>query len=295
MELVNQHKLLARHSPHVPVGFEDVIAKYHGLLTKHQKEDHQMVLITGAEGSGKSCLTSHLAKTCPKLLGKSEVVVLLRYLADLNPSHNVSDLLLSICKQISFKLKISVEFTPAKYTAQLKDSFNGLLKTVARAKQGFLVVLDGLDSVKPLPNQQPDESSKKFEWLTAKLPENVHILASFLTSVRTEEDLVRITEKLHYNENILPLPKLEEQHIAKIVNDMLNNHNRKLASEQLETVLNSVKSTGSPLLLQLIMSDAATWKPCCDCDIPDTIFGMVHRVRFLFTIGTIKVVLIVKF
>ena len=278
VDLVNQYELLDRHYRHIPVGFEDVIAKYHGLLTKHQKEDHQMVLITGGEGSGKSCLMSHLAKTCPELLGKEETVVILRYLADLSPSFNVSDLLLSICKQISFILKVPMEFTPAKSLTELKDSFAGLLKTTARARQGFLVVLDGLDSVKPLPNQEHGHSTKKLEWLTAKLPENFHLVASFLTSVRTEEDLVRIKEKLFYNENILPLPKLEEKHILTIVNDVLNEYKRQLAPDQLETVLNSVKSTGSPLLLEFVLSDAVTWKPCCDCDIPDTIFGMVHKV-----------------
>ena len=277
VDLVNHYKIFKRYSSHLPVGFENVIAKYQTLLTKHQKEDHQMVLLTGRDGSGKSCLMSHLAKTSGELVEK-DVVVILRYLADVNPPHNISDLFSSICKQISFVLQTPIEFTPAKSYAELKESFSGLLKTVARAKQSFLIVLDGLDSVRPMSNQNTNENKKKFDWLTMKLPKNMHIVASFLTSVRTEEELVRIKDRLFYSENLLSIPTLEENHVTQIAKDMLKKNHRRLEQDQLDAVLNAVKSSGSPLHLELVMQDAMTWKPCCDCEVPDTIVDVVHSV-----------------
>ena len=277
VDLVNHYKIFKRHSSHLPVGFESTIVKYQALLTKHQKEDHQMVLLTGRDGSGKSCLMSHLAKTSGELVSK-DVGVILRYLANMNPPYNISDLFSSICKQISLVLKTSIEFTPAKSYSELKESFSCLLKTVARDKQSFLIVLDGLDSVRPLSNQNPNENAERFDWLTMKLPKNIHIVASFLTSVRTEEELVRMKDRLFYSENLLSIPSLEENHVTQIVKDMLKKNHRRLEQDQVDAVLNAVKSSGSPMLVELIMQDAMTWKPCCDCEVPDTIVDVVHSV-----------------
>ena len=277
VELVNHYKILKRHSSRMPVGFQSVIAKYQGLLTKHQNEEHQLVLVTGNPGCGKSCLMSHLARTSGNLLG-TDIVVVLRYLSDMNPPYNSTDLFLSICEQISFALKIPIESSPAKSPAEMRESFGVFLTTVAKVQQSIIIVLDGLDTIKVLPNQSSSENNKKFDWLLMKLPKNVHIVASLMTSVRTEEDLVRIKDKLFYSENIMTIPSLEENHVTQIVKDLLKENHRRLQQDQLDSVLNAVKGTGSPLLLDLLMKDAMTWTPDCHFEVPDSIVDVVHSV-----------------
>ena len=276
-EIVNQFNLFKKYNKQLPVGFEDIIAKHQALITKHKSDDHQMVLVTGPEGSGKTCLLTHLAKTSREFIGQ-DAIVIVRYLADLNPGPYANDVLLNLCKHLNFALKLDMECRPGKCDTEMKDIFNGLLKTLSRSKHPFLIVLDGLDALKPL--LTCDKNRNRYDWLTVNLPRNVHILASFTQTTKNEDELNKFIEKLHFNDNVLTVPSLSGQAISRITSEFLEGRNRKLSQEQMDLISDTLVNSGSPLMLNLVLHRALTWNTTCvpDTQMPDSVTQIIHQV-----------------
>ena len=112
-------------------------------------------------------------------------------------------------------------------------------------KHNFVIVLDGLESVKPLSSSPLDN----YKWLTAKLPPKAHILISIGNHEQSHDLFCKITERIP-EENTIALPKLNEQSMRKIAQTHLQTRDRTLSNEQMEWVLDTSKASGNPLLLK---------------------------------------------
>ncbi len=285
VELVKQYTIFKDTSRHVPTGFEDIIAKYHALLTKHKKEEHQLVIITGDQGSGKTCLMSHLARTCVDFLGKEKTITVLRYLGESTPSYDVSDLLLSISKQVSAATETPLDAKPAQSPAELKENFACLLEIMSKVKDSFLMVLDGLDCVQGLLAQSSDERAKRFDWMMSRLPSNCHIVVSFCKTGRSEDVLRTMIDKLYYNENVLSLPRVDDKRITQIMDHFAKELGRNISQEQKDLVRKATQATCSPLHLKLLVSQVLQG----NSELPDNITSTVHQVRlFCYKCGRRK-------
>jgi nephrocystin-3 len=220
-----------------------------------QEARSNLIIITGASGSGKSAF---LANWYRKYLKEHQDNHVLAYFIGASPnSTNHYRLLASMCREMKAKYNVSEELP--NEDSKLPETFAKILRSVNRqltpvsiaegaagkiknseAKQ-IVLLLDGLDQLLPL------EGAHGLGWLLNTFPQNICLVASCLEG----ECLDALRQR---GAREIELPPLTPEERRQIVSTMLASWGRKLSPEQ-ESALLSRPETKNPLYLRITLEE----------------------------------------
>ncbi|KAL5018424.1 hypothetical protein ScPMuIL_004146 [Solemya velum] len=233
------------------VGLEGILSKIQSLLLTGSRTDHQLVIIKGSDGSGKSTLMAKLCHRVLEIFGK-ETILFVKFCGLGAGMNYAEEILEGICKQfhIIFDQDRNIQLYDK---SSLTSYFQSVINRVSRGSRHLVIIIDGLDQ-----SRTTNMPENLFDWLALKLPPKVHVLASYTSS----EDVTvfhRLESKLLSDDFILELPDWTEQQSHAAMRDILTKNKRVLPLEQEKSILAALKLNGSPLLLKLLMEIIRTW------------------------------------
>ncbi len=259
-----------------------------GILTKIKEylsdRQSQSLVVHGQSGSGKSAVIARAVKELKdekiKSIESHDPVIVQRYIGATPDSTNIRYLLIGICKDINNDYGESEFSAPEKFKDLVK-AFNERLE-LATEERPLSIFLDALDQLSKV------EEALKLNWFPDKLPEHVKLCVSTLPK---PYPCLSILEGKLPKENFLNLKPMLKNKGEAILNQWLNDDNRKLEDCQREEVLNKFARCGMPLYLKLAFEEARKWRsyegipkyngqPGLKDDIPgiiENLFGRLSR------------------
>jgi hypothetical protein len=225
-------------------GRDDVLKSVGEYLS--DKQEHRVMSIIGASGSGKSSLMAQAVK----LNGNSKGVMVSRFIGATSQSSNIISLLQSLCRQISKEFGIEEPVTlSGDGNEKAWYEMNGLSEifrkciNLATSERPLMIFLDSLDQLSDTDN------AKALYWLPGELPDNVHIVVSSLKELEA-----KLISSL-----ILHLPALPENDAIEILDKWLRSEKRQLNPYQHNLLISSFRATPLPLYLKLAFEKAKKW------------------------------------
>lgn len=231
-------------------GREALLGKLCLAIWESSSSHHSPLVVHGAAGMGKTALLCKLAQDMQSVLAAGALVVV-RLLSAHHPRRPdvvgvLHGLLLQICQAHGLAPPSQVT---ANSPASLAEVFRSVVAEVSRREHTLLIVLDALDQLSDL------HQAHKLYWLPASLPPHVHLVVSMDTNSKM---FANVRLKLH-GEVFFEVGRLARGDGRKIMERYLLAEQRSLTPEQADGVLRFFDSTGSPLHLQLMLSEARRW------------------------------------
>uniref|UniRef100_A0A8C5QHW8 Uncharacterized protein n=1 Tax=Leptobrachium leishanense TaxID=445787 RepID=A0A8C5QHW8_9ANUR len=253
MQEVTHHLFLSREKSEIFCGQQELLQS---VLT-HIKEGVHVrppLVIYGPSGSGKTALMCKIFEILRSIVpDDGGPVLVLRLLGTSPHSSEIHDVLKSICYQVCLAFDLPAPSTQVTNTYnETVRFFHRLLTVISEAKaEPLVLILDSLDQL------SQSEGAHHLHWLPKECPANVHILVSTLPE---EWGILNTLHSFIKNPNsFLEVQPLSPEHGGQIIEMLLKSVGRSLTSSQLETVLNSFKVCGQPLLLRLAFDEAKRW------------------------------------
>uniref|UniRef100_UPI0037E90AD6 NACHT domain- and WD repeat-containing protein 1 n=1 Tax=Semicossyphus pulcher TaxID=241346 RepID=UPI0037E90AD6 len=232
-------------------GREGLLGKLCFAMWESINVPHSPLVVHGAAGMGKTALLCKLAQEMRGVLEGGAVVVI-RLLAARHPRRpDIDHVLRSVCFQICVACGLA---PPSPLTAnthlELLRFFRDVLVEVSQQGNTVLIILDALDQL------SDQHHAHKLRWLPADLPPNVHLVVSMDTN---SEAFANMRLKLETVASFFEVERLSRVDGKQITESFLRASRRTLTPEQSDAVLRSFDSTGCPLHLKLILSEAKRW------------------------------------
>lgn len=229
--------------------FKDLHDKLMKGFEKGQKDNHHSILIFGREGSGKSTLVTQLCTSYVETMGKS-VITLLRYINQQTLSYTVSDLLFSLNLQLSEILDQNKAELRLMKVDELAEQLVKSLEALSRRGWTVMVVLDGIENLKP------DSPGSDFtvDWLPFKLAANIHIL---LTCSNTNKSLIQRVKARAPDKDLWgETSSIDLKDSVALVNGILSSMGEPTVPQDKEkTCYKMCKAEPTPLFVSLLAMD----------------------------------------
>ncbi|KAK3600882.1 hypothetical protein CHS0354_019230 [Potamilus streckersoni] len=224
--LVNLHhcKMLYRKYPEII--FDEVVAKIQALLITGTRQDHQVILIKGQTGSGKSMVVSKICHRARELFGK-DTILIPRFINILPKPPTGEHLFLNICEQINVVLQQNINIKNYDYK-KLRNYFNGLLNRISKGNRHLLIVLCGINQLR----ETNSFDTAGLEWITNNLPPKIHIIATASTSDKKCSVLQQVEGKMKSTESVVHLEPLTENLCIEIIKSNLKQFKQRVTPEQ---------------------------------------------------------------
>lgn len=211
---------------------------------------HSPLVVHGAAGMGKTALLCKLAQEMQNVLEEGAVVVV-RLLSAHHPHRPdvvgvLHSLLLRLCQAhgLSPPPRVTANSPP-----KLSEFFRSVMAEVSQRENTLLIILDALDQLSDL------HHAHKLYWLPTSLPPRVHLVVSMDTNSK-----MFANAQLKLDSDVFfKVGRLARGDAMKIMELYLLAEQRSLTPEQADGVLRFFDSTGSPLHLQLMLSEARRW------------------------------------
>lgn len=252
-------------------GFEKYMSKLQALLINGSRSDHQLSIIKGPEGSGKSTLIAKMCYRARELFGK-EAVVIPVFIGLTAKSLPAEDVFRNLCGQINLILK--QEFKIDTYSLRkLTNYFHGLMNRVSKSTRHLLIFIDGIDKLQLLQDQQTSKFDA-IDWLATRLPPKFHITVS-CTSTENSSIIKRLESKLLHNDVIVYINNMSEDESRMVLNQTLFKSKRKLTEVQTNAVINSFSKDRNPFVVTEVSNMATKWSSWYEPDITGSLPDVV--------------------
>ena len=235
-------------------GCDEVENRLNALIKDDLTQGHQLLLLHGPEGTGKTALLVRWMGRLRAVFGEESVLVL-RFVGLTPSSSSPDELLRSICMQLNVILKRSDDIKVLNEKGVVVYFFD-LLDEMAQMPQKFFFVVDGVEKLRA-----PLQGSEVHFWegIAAILPQNVHFLVSFTTCSTNLHLFHRLTNQVSHEKHLVAMPELPIEQLRALVSSSLEQNQRKLTPEQLEVILGAIKPRVTPLYVELLIQEALCW------------------------------------
>ncbi|MGA7076507.1 MAG: AAA family ATPase, partial [Halobacteriota archaeon] len=246
-------------------GREGILAEIDAYVDKN--ENHEILAIHGAPGSGKTALMAEAAQRAAERY--PEAVVVARFVGATAASTKVRSLLEFVCKEIAHRFGEDESSVPDEYEALVKDfqqrverisqrtspptqrRMQGLFKRDTTGQGGdqpsLIIFLDALDQL------SDDYDARHLTWLPAQLPDGVRLIVSTLPG----ESLTALEERP--SSRLVELTPLSADEGKVLLDRWLADAHRTLQPNQRDEVLTKFAGCSSPLYLKLAFEEARRW------------------------------------
>lgn len=239
------HERFMRDRAEVFIGRVEIISAVNTYIACDDS-NHPFV-VYGESGVGKSALISKIIRTIEAYTPK--VKLLYRFIGISEISSQPKSLLDNLIVELQEILNIKDADIVKDYSASVNRFISLLNEYAQKSSQKLVVVVDALDQF---------ETKTSLEWIESKLPKNVKIIVSTLSSEYGE--YFNILKTKTPAENIYKVEKLDLDDGEEIINAWLHIQHKKLTEEQHKHILNLFKHNGLPLYLKIIFDQALTWR-----------------------------------
>lgn len=231
-------------------GREGLLGKLCFAIWESTSSHHSPLVVHGAAGAGKTALLCKLAQEMQNVLAGGAVVAV-RLLCARHPQKpDVVGVLHSLLLQICHAHGLSPPSQGAANSPpKLFVLFRSVLAEVSQRGNTLLIILDALDRLSDL------HHAHKLYWLPTTLPPHVHLVVSMDTNSKA---FTNVQLKLD-GESFFEVERLARVDGQKIMDSYLLAARRTLTPGQADGVLALFESTGSPLHLRLMLSEAQRW------------------------------------
>ncbi|XP_053393326.1 protein qui-1-like [Mercenaria mercenaria] len=270
-KLVHLHRCIDLFNDSPFTGFEKYISKLQALLINGGRSDHQLSIIKGPEGSGKSTIIAKMCYRARELFGKDAVIipVFVGLTAKALPAE---DIFRDLCWQINLILKQEINIDTYSLR-KLTNYFHGLMNRVSKSTRHLLIFIDGIDKMQLLQEQQTT-TFDAIDWLATRLPPKFHITVS-CSSTEHSAIVKRIENKLLNNDVIVYINNMSEDESGMVLNQILFKTKRKLTEHQRKAVINSFSKDRNPFVITEVSKMATRWhswsEPNIIGSLPDVI------------------------
>ncbi len=272
-ELLSHYKSYSKYTATKLHGLEEAEERLKKTLA-HSSGDHQMVLLYGAEGSGKSCVLSQFCKVALDMLGH-ETVLVLRYVGTSDMLCTVREVLRSICTQLNHILKKDTTVKELD-EGELVEYYQMLLKTIGDDSDlNVLMIIDGVESLK----LSVYGAELNLNWMILRLPKNIHLYVSYTTNTTNIDIFHKLKSKVAQKDSLIETPPLDRQAITDIAKDSLSLTKRHLTKEQENLIVKATKESGNPFILHTLLNEACSWTSTWQSNggLPTTVEEIINR------------------
>ena len=249
------------------------------------------LVLHGPSGCGKSALMAKCADLVADAL--PDAVRLVRFIGATPQSTELRPLLTDLCAQLVREFgnhyeackqrrlaevvgnpeeterqrqAILEEYESSGEMRQLRRVFARSLEEIP-ADQPVVLLLDALDQL------SPTDAAHSLNWLPTGLPEGVRLIVSVLEREDEAGACWRVARHRIAEDHLVPVPPLQPEEGAAILDEWLTQAGRTLTHEQCASVLTGFAQSGLPLYLRLAFEEARLWRsydgvPCGADDRP---------------------------
>jgi len=243
------------------VTFDEHLSRLQALLINGTRGDHQLAIVKGLDGSGKSTITAKLCFRAREIFGKDAIVIPI-FVGLTVGSCLMEDIFRSICSQINLILKHELDIET--YTVKkLTSYFHGLLNRISKSSRNLLVFIDGIDRAQ-LGQQAGNDSA---DWLAARLPPKVHIVVTCNSSGDCAV-IKRVESKLLTSDGVVYISPLSKEQCRTHLNQILAVAKRRLTDKQIDVAMSAILEEKNPLVNTVVAKIVQQWGSDFD---PDTI------------------------
>ncbi|CAH1794783.1 unnamed protein product [Owenia fusiformis] len=219
------------------------------LILADDTSTHKPIILCGPPGSGKSTIAATIPHT--EIFGKETFQVIRFISLDQNLS-STHGLLYSVCSQLNAMFNKNPNNSLSNDIDTLVEQFREILVSISNSHRHLLLIIDGIESVKP-----PSIDSKlEFDWKMENLPPRTHIIETFNITKHTKNDLENIKSSSESVPNILHTTPITSMQCLAKTKALLSNVNRTITRDQ-ENALKTSFSEGSMPILPVIVFDVA--------------------------------------
>lgn len=269
--LVHLHRCIEifRESP--LTGFEKYMSKLQALLINGGRADHQLSIIKGPEGAGKSTIMAKMCYRARELFGK-EAVIIPVFVGFTAKSLPAEDIFRDLCWQINLILKQEINIDSYSLR-KLTNYFHGLMNRVSKSSRHVLIFIDGIDKMQ-LIQEQHTTKFEAIDWLATRLPPKFHITVS-CSSTNSSTIVKRLESKLLNNDVIVYINNMSADESCLILDQMLFKAKRKLTLNQTNAVINSFSKERNPFIISEVSKMATTWHSWSHPDITGSLPDLI--------------------
>lgn len=258
---------------------DQYISKIQAHLINGSRTEHQLCIVKGPEGCGKSSI---LAKACfraRELFGKDAIIIPI-FVGLTEKSLLAEDVFRSICSQIDLLFKQEINL--GTYTLKkLYSYFRELANRVSKSPRHLLVFIDGIEKLQ-FHHNQDGQNFDAVDWLAMKFPAKFHLVVTCCSSEQSPI-LKRLESKFVQKDICINIGCLSDDDSNTILNQSLLRARRKLTDHQLKAVLSSFSNEGNPLVVIYNSNKASQWHSTVDPDtlndlLPTTVDGLIDDV-----------------
>lgn len=181
----------------------------------------------------------------------AQPLMVLRFLGTSPDSSSVVQLLTSICQQICFFYRQTLDSDPPSELNGLVSHFKSLL-TMATKQKPLVLFLDSLDQL-----SSPD-AAHQLSWFPICLPPHCKLVVSVVPNYfGTLDRLRRILENPSSYVHVLPLgPELG----ISVLRSWLASANRTVTDDQWRTVQEAIETCSIPLYIKMVFGEISRWQ-----------------------------------
>lgn len=227
--------------------YTDLNGIFNSALVAGSRDDHQMVLVRGVEGSGKTVALQYFHEMAIKFFNKCSYIVVPRSVKFVQFSQTGLDLLSSICSQLSAVLKR--DFTSCSCSSELLRSFVNLLLEFSRSSTYLLIIVDGIQNLR----SGSTDTEYNLDWLTVTLPQKVYMVASVNECHNFNIHLANLIAAK--SDWVVDLNDLSESDIVQLINEIQLSKKCLLSREQTLLLMNAAKCMPQPLQISLAVEE----------------------------------------
>lgn len=233
-------------------GLEYLLSKIQMLLMHGTKTDHQLIIVKGDPGCGKSHFLSKVCSRARELFGK-DTILIPRFIGITPKSKDKQQILRDICVQLNFVLQQNISLEEYD-ESHLTNYFYGLANRISKGQHNLVIMLDGVNN---LENSTSGDNPSMIDWFSVKLPPKVHLIISY----RPHDNF--LFQKLEGKRNnvidsMIIFPVWTTERIGDALTFTLAKHKRVIAKNKEKLLINHLQKA-SPFVLQNVLHMLTEW------------------------------------
>lgn len=181
----------------------------------------------------------------------AQPLLVLRFLGTSPDSSSVIQLLTSICQQICFFYRQTLDSDPPSELNGLVSHFKSLL-TMATQQKPLILFLDSLDQL-----SSPD-AAQQLSWFPICLPPHCKLVVSVVP--RYFGTLDRLRKILENPSNYVHVLPLGSELGISVLRSWLANANRTVTDDQWRTVQDAIATCSIPLYIKMVFGEISRWR-----------------------------------
>lgn len=270
--------------------YDQYISKVQAHLINGSRTEHQLCIIRGHDGCGKSSIISKACFRARELFGKDAVIIPI-FIGLTEKSLLAEDVFRTLCYQIEilFKQENSVNLTTLTLK-KLSNYFRELTNKVSKSPRHVLIFIDGLEKMQMYHNTE-DQSFDAVDWLAMRFPAKFHVIVTCCSS-EPSVILKRLESKLVQRDVFINIGIMLEEDRNTVLNQTLLRSRRKLSDQQQKAVLKTFSVEGNPQVILYNSNKSCQWHSTVDPDslndlLPTTVDGLIDDIlaKLELTVG----------